>query len=274
MSDSTMKSRKVFLSRKAGKEKVLKKASKRKKPCSVEGCNTPVRVKGLCQRHGGKVVCRTPGCNLSSARKGFCIGHCNEKFGLRFYADVISRIQTLPDCVAIAKHQEVMNFLKKIDDEICEGLDDETDTNSNSSIKGTINAVVEIEKTSDSSFSSPDNDDMALFYYCNIKPPINTNAPPMSKSSMIYRYAYRRWAAHQLLFINETMPYSGGKGQPSDVLVRHARLHCKWRQFKETLLEFFGIQMSDELIDLQKAALSVKDDEDELNNIIDSIVSN
>jgi len=46
-----------------------------KKMCTVPGCNTPRKSKGLCKKHGGAKQCDIPGCTKNAKSGGKCIHH-------------------------------------------------------------------------------------------------------------------------------------------------------------------------------------------------------
>jgi hypothetical protein len=45
------------------------------KKCTVPGCESYARSRGLCKAHGGGKRCKNPGCSLSDQGGGFCIRH-------------------------------------------------------------------------------------------------------------------------------------------------------------------------------------------------------
>jgi len=46
-----------------------------KKMCTIPGCNTPRKSKGLCKKHGGAKQCDIHGCNKNAKSGGKCIHH-------------------------------------------------------------------------------------------------------------------------------------------------------------------------------------------------------
>jgi hypothetical protein len=45
------------------------------KPCSVEGCRTLAALRGLCSKHGGSSRCREEGCKKHAISGGLCFSH-------------------------------------------------------------------------------------------------------------------------------------------------------------------------------------------------------
>jgi hypothetical protein len=45
------------------------------KRCTIAGCNTPVKLRGLCIRHGGGHTCTVEDCGRSAKARNLCIEH-------------------------------------------------------------------------------------------------------------------------------------------------------------------------------------------------------
>ena len=49
------------------------------KRCSVDGCDTPAKLRGLCQRHGGGSMCVVEGCERGAKVRNLCGEHGGSK---------------------------------------------------------------------------------------------------------------------------------------------------------------------------------------------------